>query len=128
MSPARYARLALAMLAVVGCDEGLPDVPLELSKNCSEAGLEVLAPRVGSGPGEAVLDVAADGALGETAWVLLRRSTAEGNILVVQRVSASGVQHEVELPFPPGSSLSLSSAPEVGRVWLLREEPGLFEV
>lgn len=122
------ARLVLAGLASA-CGEGLPDVPLKLSKNCNEAEVVSLVPRVGTGVGEEVLDVAADGTSGETAWVLLRRPTADGGReLVVQRVAASGVVHETVLPIEGTSSPLLSPAPEPGRVWVVLDEPGRYEV
>jgi hypothetical protein len=117
----------LVMLAL-GCGEGLPDIPLKLSKNCNEAEVEVLVAAVGDGDGEDILDVAADGTLGTTAWVLLRRSGATGSEVVVQRVAPDGVEHETVLPVEGSSSLLLTPAPEAGRVWVVREEPGLLEV
>lgn len=123
------ARLgALAVLAAA-CGEGLPDVPLELSKNCNQAEVVSLVPRVDTGVGEDILDVAADGTLGETAWVLRRRPAAEGaRELVVQRVAASGIVSETVLPIEGTSSPLLSPAPETGRVWVVLDEPGRYEV
>ena len=126
----RLAGLALLVgVSSLACGEGLPNVPLKLSKNCNQVEVAMLVPSVGDGAGEEVLDVAADGTLGETAWVLLRRPTAAGSPeVVVQRVSADRVEHETVLPVEGSSSLALASAPESGRVWVIRDEPGRFEV
>lgn len=121
--------LAALSLFASACGEGLPDVPLKLSKNCNEAEVVSLVPRVGEGLDVEVVDVAADGTLGETAWVLLRRPSAAGDReLVVQRVAAGGVEHETVLPFAGTSSPLLSPAPESGRVWVVLDEPGRYEV
>ena len=133
MSP-RSSRLAglpaLVALAAIasGCGEGLPDVPLKLSKNCNEVEVVSLVPRVGE-TDEEVLDVAADGTLGQTAWVLLRRSTAGGGAeLVVQRIGPEGVEHEAVLPVDGTATVLLAPAPESGRVWVVRDEPGHLEL
>jgi hypothetical protein len=120
--------LAAIVLLGSACGEGLPDVPLKLSKNCNEVVVDVLVPRVGDG--HQVLDVAADGTLGDTAWVLLRGGTPAGTPqLVVQRLSAAGVEHETVLPVDgAASSLALTPAPETGRVWVVQSEPGRFRV
>lgn len=131
--PAMGVPVGITVLAVglgvpgsVGCDEGLPSVELELSKNCNEVVLETLAARVGDGA--EVLDVAADGVLGQTAWVLLRRPGTSGETeAVVQQVGPMGVHAEVVLP--TGSpSLLLQPAAEAGQVWVVRDEPGTFQV
>jgi hypothetical protein len=129
--PSRSTRLApLAALVLLGpaCGEGLPDIPLALSKNCTEAVVEVLVPRAAEG--HEVLDVAADGALGDSAWVLVRRSSPAGAPeLVVQRVAAAGVVYETVLPVDGAApSLALSPAPETGRVWVVQSEPGRYRV
>lgn len=121
----------LVALALFGpaCGEGLPDIPLKLSKNCNELEVVTLVPRVGDAADEEVIDVAADGTLGQTAWVLVRRATATGDTeVVVQRVSAGGVEHETVLPVEATASLALTPAPESGRVWVVRDEPGTFEL
>jgi hypothetical protein len=123
----RHGLLGLATLSLA-CGEGLPDVPLKLSKNCNDVELQVLVARVGDGEDQEILDVAADGTLGETAWVLLRRSAPAGDEVVVQRITNDGIEHETVLPFEGSSLLSLSPAPETGRVWVVRDEPGLLEV
>lgn len=128
-----FPRAATALvglgLAASACGEELPAVQLELSKNCNEIEVSTLVPRVGAGQGEIVVDVAADGTLGDTAWVLLRRPTpAGGEELVVQRIGAQGVEHETVLPVDGVPSLALSPAPETGRVWVVRDEPGRFEL
>ncbi len=115
-------------LALACGGEGLPDVPLKLSKNCNEVEVEVLAARVGAGAGEEVLDVAADGSLGTTAWVLVRRTAAAGDVAVVQRIGAAGIELELELPTDASASLSLSPAPETGQVWVVRDEPSRYEL
>jgi hypothetical protein len=120
--------VALALLGPA-CGEGLPDIPLKLSKNCNELEVVPLVPRVGDAAGEEVIDVAADGTLGETAWVLVRRATATGDTeVVVQRLAAGGVEHETILPVEATASLALAPAPESGRVWVVRDEPGFFEL
>lgn len=120
--------VALALLGPA-CGEGLPDIPLKLSKNCNALEVVPLVPRVGDAAGEEVLDVAADGTLGETAWVLVRRATSTGDTeVVVQRVAPDGVQHETVLPVEGTASLALQPAPESGRVWVVRDEPGTFEL
>lgn len=125
-------RLSLAgglALLSLGCGgEGLPDIELKLSKNCNEADVEVLSARVGAGAGEEVLDVAANGSLGSTAWVLVRRTSMTTDEVVVQRISAAGVEHEVLLPFDGTSSLSLAPSPEAGQVWVVRDEPSRYEL
>lgn len=131
-TPRRSAGLGpLAALMLLGpaCGEGLPDVPLKLSKNCNEVVVDVLVPRVGDGDGHEILDVAADGTLGTTAWVLVRRSTAAGaSELVVQRIAAHGIEHETVLPIEGAPTLALSPAPETGRVWVVQSEPGHYQV
>ena len=119
--------LGLVMVDLLGCGEGLPPVRLELSKNCNDVQVQTLAARVGEGEGETVLDVAADGALGDSAWVLVHRSTGAGSEVVVQRVSTRGVEDEVLLPVQT-SSVSLVPAPESGRVWVVRDQPGLLQL
>lgn len=127
--PRATAALVGLGLAASACGEELPAVQLELSKNCNEIEVVTLVPRVGTGAGETVVDVAADGTLGDTAWVLLRRPTlAGGEELVVQRVAAQGVEHETVLPVGDAPSLQLSPAPETGRVWVVRDEPGRYEL
>jgi hypothetical protein len=129
----RLARVAV-LVGLVGsaispaCGEGLPDVPLKLSKNCNEVEVVSLVPRVGQA-GEEVVDVSADGTLGDTAWVLLRRSSPDGSrAWVVQQVSVRGVEHEVVIAADDATSLLLSPAPETGRVWVVRDEPGIYQV
>ncbi len=116
----------LVALASAGCQgEGLPDIPLKLSKNCNDVEVVVLAARVGTGEGEEVLDVAADGTLGGTAWVLVRRPSASGqDEVVVQRVAARGVEHETVLPASPAATLHLQPAPDAGEVWVMQSERG----
>lgn len=112
----------------MACGESLPTVELALAKNCTEAEVVTLVPRVGDGTGTEVLDVAADGPTGETAWVALRRPSATGGSeVVVQRVSAAGVEHEVLLPIE-SSGVSLQPAPETGRVWVVREDFGELQL
>lgn len=123
--------LALGLGLVGSCGEGLPEISLQLSKNCNELQVDRLVPRVGAGAGEEVLDVAADSALGDTAWVLVRRPGSDGEgELVVRRVGSQGVLFEQPLPAPAiiSPALSLEPAPESGRVWVVRDEPGVFEL
>jgi len=126
-SPWLGSLAALVSLASA-CGEGLPDVPLKLSKNCNEVEVVSLVPRLGES-NEDVLDVAANGTLGESAWVLLRRSAPDGSLeLWVQRIGAEGVEHEVLLPVDGAASVFLAPAPESGRVWVVHDEPGIFEL
>jgi hypothetical protein len=60
---------------------------------------------------------------------LLRRHSADGTPeLVVQRLGAEGVEHETLLPVDGTASALLVPAPESGRVWVVRDEPGFYEV
>lgn len=129
----RRARLALALLlALEGCEgEGLPEIELKLSKNCNELEVVSIARRVGDGPGEQVIDVAADSGTGDAAWVLLRRTGTTGDeVLVVQQVGPSGVMREIPIELAPSSpfALSLRPDPDSDRVWVVHDEPGLFEL
>lgn len=124
---------ALGLALAGGCGEGLPEISLKLSKNCNEVQVDRLAPSVGAGAGDQVLDMAADGALSPTAWVLVRRLGADGEAeVVVQQVDAEGVVHEEFLPRDAAaldpSTLSLEAAPQVGQVWVVHDEPGSFEL
>ena len=124
------AWLAAAIL-LTSCGEGLPTVSLKLSKNCNQLEVVPIAPAVATGDDEVVLDVAADSGVGDSAWILVRRTEAASeDALVVQRVDASGVVFEQPLPFPDDlwPALSLQADPESGRVWVIRREPGVFEL
>ncbi len=126
---AMAAAMSLALLG--SCGEGLAEVALQLSKNCNEVQIEMLAARVGDG--DEVLDVAADGTRGDTAWLLVHRPSpipqTDGE-LFVQRIDATGVVIELLLPLPPivRKDLSLHSAPSAGQVWVVRDEPGVYEL
>ncbi|MCX4239346.1 hypothetical protein [Paraliomyxa miuraensis] len=112
-----------ALLGLLGCGEGLPPIELELSKNCNRVEVHSLASTVGDGA--EVVDVAADGVLGDTAWILLRREGPTGATeTVVQRISATEVLYEQVMPIS-SPSMTLQPAAEVGQVWVVRDEQGV---
>lgn len=124
--------LAGLVVCLGGCDEGLPEIELKLSKNCNELEVVPLATTVGGGIGERVLDVAADSGTGDRAWVLVRRPDPAGgdDVLAVQQVDLAGVVREIVLAIPIESAtrLSLRPDPASDHVWVVREEPGVYEL
>ncbi|MCA9708600.1 MAG: hypothetical protein KDK70_22310 [Myxococcales bacterium] len=124
------AALGLAALGLGSCGEGLPAVPLTLSKNCNALEFVSLVPAVPTAAGEQVLDIAADVA-GNAVWLLVRGPgpIGEGDVLL-RKVGAEGVERELLLPIPAlvSPALSLETAPQANRVWVVRDEPGLFEL
>ncbi|MCH9681060.1 MAG: hypothetical protein K0V04_06485 [Deltaproteobacteria bacterium] len=129
MTPRHVAALAVGLSA--GCGEGLPEVSLQLSKNCNEVEIQPLVAQVAAGAGEQVLDIAADGSLGDTAWVLVRRPTEDlEDELLVQRVGPNGIDREIAISIPASaaSALSLHPASESGEVWVVRDEPGRYQL
>lgn len=132
-SAARWA--AGVALILSSCGEELPEISLQLSKNCNEVRIDPMIPSIGSG--HEILDIAADSALSNTAWVLLRRPRGDGNDeLVVQQWEQQGPVFEQVLVNSSNApisatiapALSLEPAPESGEVWVVREEPGVFEL
>jgi len=129
----RYAKAVLALLVgASSCGgEGLPEIAVKLSKNCNEVEVRSLVPRVPLEPGTIVLDVATDSTVTDTVWLLLRRPTDDGEgELIVQLQSSGGVEAEYRLETSAliSPSLSLQPAPDAGQVWVVREEPGVFEL
>lgn len=123
------------VLTLSSCGEGLPEISLQLSKNCNEIRVDPMIPNIGAG--HEIIDLAADSVLSDTAWVLVRRPVADGNHeLVVQQWDPGGSVFEQVLvdssnnPIPAtiAPALSLEPAPDAGLVWVVREEPGVFEL
>ncbi|MEX1361886.1 MAG: hypothetical protein AB1Z98_02100, partial [Nannocystaceae bacterium] len=123
---------AVALGLLPSCGEGLPEIALKLSKNCNDLEVVALAPQVAAGPGERVLDVAADSGSGQRAWVLLRRPDPDGgdDRLLVQQHGPQGIERELALDLPAdvATGLSLRPDPEPDRVWVFRDQPGELEV
>ncbi len=129
----RHARAGLALLVgASSCGgEGLPEIAVKLSKNCNDVEVQSLIPRVPLEAGSTVLDVATDSTVTDAVWILLVRPTDEGDDeLVVQLQGPDGVESEFVLDTSAviAPALSLQPAPDSGQVWVVREEPGVFEL
>lgn len=123
----------LAVVVVVGCDEGdrFSPVRLDTSPNCATATTDVLVSDLDrpEQPWSRVFSVALDEPGRLDFWALVELGDP-GNPLRMIHVRDGAVDHTVTLPapLPNTTDLTLRTGPDPGSAWIVESGPGTFRV
>lgn len=128
----RAVRIAvLALAAAPGCTTELAPIVLDISKNCNQVDVQVLANDLGArsdGPNDEIFAVASDGTSSTSAWALVVPAGSP-DLSVWHLVGGNKV---AEYPTTYARALApnvrLRPSPNAGEVYLTLQGPGQFQL
>jgi len=126
--------LAVCLAALCGsCSSELAPIVLDISKNCNEVEVHVLADNLGEsadGTRDEILDVAADYATSASSWVLVVPAGGEAGNLYLRRLAGDQVVSEVSLGVSTQfrDATHLRTSPDADEVYVTVRTPDEFRV
>lgn len=131
--PLRVARaVCVCSVLAAACTEPLPPIVLDISKNCNEVDVIVVAHNLGESDvgRDEIVDAASDGSAVNAAWVLYVPKGGESGNLFVRHLVGDRVVSEVDIGILASdkAATQLRAAPTRDEVYVTRQGPGDFRL